>query len=227
MAEDISIWRWAMTENLDARFAALVAASDAEFARLAVEIASEDEDTAHSIDETASQTEAKIRALGLPPDILEVTLAGLNEMIAEARAEEAAFADEPGSGVEDFGNDQIAVALASSHMFIDAPFASLGQAEIDRQVTALLDRYSDAITKTVGQPPQSLAACLDMALEQLNDDTVIDALMQAGVESAERIWISGDTAHFLSVWREDKDMPFDLGFHRIPTIVLSRIGTHR
>ena len=227
MAEDISIWRWAMTENLDARFAALVAASDAEFARLAVEIAGEDEDTALSIDETASQTEAKIRALGLPPDILEVTLAGLNEMIAEARAEEAAFADEPGSGVEDFGNDQIAVALASSHMFIDAPFALLSHAEIDRQVTALLDRYSDAITKTVGQPSQSLAACLNMTPEQLNDDTVIDALMQAGVESAERIWISGDTAHFLSVWREDKDMPLDLGFHRIPTIVLSRIGAHR
>ena len=57
MTGDISIWRWAVEDNLEARFARLVAATDAEFTALANEMMLEGAEDVPDVDEIYRQTE--------------------------------------------------------------------------------------------------------------------------------------------------------------------------
>ena len=157
MTGDISIWRWAVEDNLEARFARLVAATDAEFAALANEMMQEGGEDVPDVDEIYRQTEEKVRAMNLPPDQLAATLAGLKAMREEAQ-EDWAEDEEELSGDDPSG--WLSVALASSHMFFDDPYASLGYEEIETQLGAAMAGYRAAISAAVGHGGQSLAAFL-------------------------------------------------------------------
>ena len=117
MTGDISIWRWVVEDNLEARFARLVAATDAEFTTLAKEMMLEGAEDVPDVDEIYRQTEEKVRAMNLPPDQLAATLAGLKAMREE---EQGDWAEEEEELIGEDPSGRLSVALASSHMFFDA-----------------------------------------------------------------------------------------------------------
>ena len=223
MAEQISIWRWCLEGDLDAQFAELLAADADQFSVIAAQMAGEGAGDLPSIAQTQAETEAKIRAMGLPDDVLQTTLEGFRAMVAEAEEEQAALDEEPFED-DGFGDGvRVGAALASSHMFFDDPFASLEYSEIDRQVDAALDSFKAAISKALGDNGQSFADYLGIATEALHGEAAFDALMSVGVEGAVWVWEQGEVAYYLSQLQEDKELPIDLEFHRFATAQLAAI----
>ena len=225
MTGEISIWRWAVEDDLEARFARLVAATDDEFATLAGEMMQEGAEELPDVDEMYRQTEEKMRAMNLPPEQLATMLAGLKAMREEAQeeweAEDDDLDDEGFDAVDPSG--RIGVALASSHMFYDDPYASLEYEEIEAQVAAAMAGYRAAISKAVGDEGQSLAAFLGLAAERLYEDDAFDVLMEAGLAEVEWLWVKSDQVMFLSQWHEDKELPIDLEFSRAPLAVFEAV----
>lgn len=220
MTDEISIWRWAVEGDLEAIFARLVAASDAEFSVLATQMMQDGAEAGPSVDEIYQQTEDKIRAMKLPPDQMATMLAGLKSMREEAEedfeeAEETPFEEGP--------EGLMGVALASSHMFFDDPYASLGYDEIDAQVGAAMAKYRAAITAAVGHEGQSFAAFLGLAEARLYEDDAFDLLMEAGLAEVDWLWVRGDQVLCLSQWHEDKELPIDLEFSRAPLAVFEAV----
>lgn len=221
MAEQISIWRWAITDDLDVLFARLICADEDGFNVIAGEMSGGGQETPNSAQDTQAETEAKIRAMDLPPDVLETTLAGFREMMAEAQAEEAALeaAFDAEDGAANAGG--LGVALASSHMFFEDPYASLEHEEIDRQTNVAVDEYRVAISTAVGNGGQSFAKFLGLDQAALNDEGTFEMQVEAGFEGALWIWIQGDTVFYLSHWQDEKELPIDLGFHRVSVDALN------
>lgn len=219
MTNEISIWRWAVEDNLEARFARLVAATDEEFSALANEMMQEGAEDVPDVDEIYRQTEEKVRAMNLPPELLASTLAGLNAMREEAE-EEFVDEEEPSDEVP---SGHMGIALASSHMFYDDPYASLGYEEIEAQVSAAMTSYRAAISAAAGDAGQSLAAFLGLAAERLYEDDAFDVLMEAGLAEVEWLWVTGDQVMYLSQWHEDKELPIDLEFGRAPLAVFNAV----
>ncbi len=210
---DVSIWRFAITDNLEALFERLVGADDNTFLGIASEVMLEGAEDMPSLDDIERDTEAKLRAMDLPDDIKETMLRGFKDSIAEAREEE--WADEEDDFVRD-PEGRLGVALASSHMFFDDPYASLEYEEIDRQVEGLMTRYRAAARAALGHPGQLLADFLGVSQAQLWDDDAFDALMEAGLDAMVRVWVGPAQVYFLSQWQEDKELPIDLEFGRMP-----------
>ena len=219
MTDEISIWRWAVEDNLEARFARLVAATDEEFAAVANEMMQEGAEDVPDVDEIYRQTEEKVRAMNLPPEQLAATLAGLKAMREEAQEE---FVDEEEPS-DEAPSGHMGVALASSHMFYDDPYASLGYAEIEAQVGAAMAGYRVAISAAVGHEGQSLAAFLGLRAERLYEDDAFDMLMEGGLAEVEWLWVRGDQVMYLSQWHEDKELPIDLEFGRAPLAVFKAV----
>ncbi|MEM6304725.1 MAG: hypothetical protein AAF744_08400 [Pseudomonadota bacterium] len=213
---NISIWRWAVEDDLDAFFARLVRADDAEVAAIAAEVAAQEAESLPSLDQIEAETEAKLRGMKLPADIMKTMLRGFKNSMQEAREEEARAATEE----EEFDpmpgpNGRVGLALASSHMFYEDPYASLGYEEIEGQVNALLARYGAAISKAVGHPGQTLPEYLGLAEDALWEDAVFDILVEPGLDAVMRMWITGDLVLYLGQWHEDKELPIDLEFNRV------------
>ncbi len=212
---EVSIWRFAITEGLDALFSRLVAADDEGFQTIANELMVEGAEDLPSLDDIERDTEAKLRAMDLPDDIKETMLRGFKNSMAEAREEDWDNADNE----EDFAPDpdgRLGVSMASSHMFFDDPYASLAYEEIDRQVEGLTTRYRVAVSASLEDEGQSLADFLGMRQEQLWDDDTFDALMEVGLDAVTWVWVGPAQVHFLSQWQEDKELPIDLEFGRMP-----------
>ena len=220
MTGDISIWRWVVEDNLEARFARLVAATDAEFTTLAKEMMLEGAEDVPDVDEIYRQTEEKVRAMNLPPDQLAATLAGLKAMREE---EQGDWAEDEEELIGEDPSGRLSVALASSHMFFDDPYASLGYEEIEAQVGAAMAGYRAAISAAVGHGGQSFAAFLGLEAERLYEDDAFDLLMEAGLAEVEWLWMQGDQVMFLSHWHEDKELPIDLEFGRAPLAVFRAV----
>lgn len=219
MTDKISIWRWAVEGDLEALFARLVGATDAAFATLAAEMMQQGVPEVPDPDEMFRQTEEKVRAMGLPPAELATTLAGLKAMREEAleQLEDGETDPEPDP------SDRLGVALASSHMFFDDPYASLGHQEIEAQVGRAMAQYRAAISAAVGHEGQSLAGYLGLPAERLYEDDAFDLLLEAGLAEVVWLWIKDDQALFLSHWHEDKELPIDLEFSRAPLAVFDAL----
>lgn len=212
MTDKISIWRWQVEGDLDAQFAALIAAAPDQFAGLAARMAGDD---LPSLADTQDATEAKLRAMGLPDDVLQTTLEGFRAMVAEQEEAQEIFEDEDEDTYDGRrGAGRLGATLASSHMFFDDPYASLGQEEIDAQVGAALKRYKAAVTSAAGTAGQSFAAYLGVSADHLNGRDAVQAQVAAGVEGAVWVWEEGDTVFALTHWQEDRELPIDLEFHR-------------
>jgi len=221
MTQGISIWRWQVEGDLDAQFTALIAAAPDQFATLAARMAGDD---LPSLADTQDATEAKLRAMGLPEDVLQTTLEGFRAMVAEQEEAQEIFEDEGDDGYDGRGGaGRVGATLASSHMFFDDPYASLGHAEIDAQVGKALAGYKAAIAKAVGIAGQSFAAYLGVTDEQLNGHDAFDAQMAAGIEGAVWVWELRDAVFALTQWQEDKELPIDLEFHRYPRATLKAL----
>lgn len=203
MAEMVSIWRWAITDDLEGLFAALIAADEAGFARIAGEISGSD--PGERLEDMAAKTEAKMRAMGLPEEVLATMLKGLKTM----QAEEADWVEaSEGEGALD-------VALASSHMFYDDPYASLDYAEREAQVAVLFERYKAAIAKKAGLPGQSLVDAFGVTLEQFYHAEDAEVLMDTGLNAGTWVWAHDGVIYTLNQWQEDKELPIDLTFARM------------
>lgn len=216
---DVSIWRFAITDDLEALFKRLVQADDQGFQAIAHELMMEGFEDLPSLDDIERDTEARLRAMDLPEDIKETMLRGFRNSMAEAREEEAEDTD------DDFDPDadgHPGLALASSHMFYDDPYASLEYEEIDRQVNDVMARYRDAASAAFGDPGQSFAAFLGVSQGQLWDDDTFDTLMEAGLDAVIWVWAGAEQVHFLSQWQEDKELPIDLEFGRMPRAVFDQ-----
>ena len=212
MAEQISIWRWALTDDLEARFAQLVADPELAFAALNLELAGRE--NVQSLNDVEAETVAKFRAMDLPEDILQTMLDGFKTMMEEAREDEVADTVD-----DEFAPSQVgrnAVALASSHLFHEKPFASLAYEEIDRQVGALVAAYRGAISKAVGHAGQDFSRYLGLDAGGFEDDDVFDILLKNGVESCVWVWSLQDAVFLLIQRQEDKELPIDLEFQRAP-----------
>ena len=214
MQGDVSIWRWAVTDDLGSLFARLVAASDAEFAQIATEVEAGSETPMPSIDEMEAQAEAKFRAMDVPPDVLDSMLKGLKTMMQESREEAAADDQEAMEGYP-------AIALASSHMFSDAPFAALTYEAREAQVAERLEAYRTAASAAIGQPGQSLSDYLGVAVE--TDDDALDVLLESELAAVVWLWEAGPQVYFLSEWQEDKELPIDLEFGRAPSAMFAAV----
>ena len=217
MADEISIWRWAITTDLDALFARAIAATDDALIRLNAEHSALDPAAHETLDDIEAKAEEKFRAMNLPAEVFKTMMAGFKDMMAEARQEDADWDDDDDEDDPVLDPDgRAGFALASSHMFYDDPYASLDYEEIERQVRAQMDAYRAAISKALGDPGQSLADFLGISPERSYEDDVFDALMEKGLAEVEWVWINGDRVVFLSEWHEDKELPIDLEFGRAP-----------
>lgn len=197
----VSIWQWAVTDELDALFARLVAADADEFARIAAEGVS-----GKRLGDMAAAAEAKMRAMGLPEAELATMLKGLEAMLQE----EADWAD----AVVSEGAPE--VGLATSHMFYDDPYAALDYDERKAQVAELFGRYKAAAAKAVGAPGQGLAQAFGVTLEQLYRAEDAEALMDTGLDARSWIWRQEGVVYALNQWQEDKELPIDVTFARLP-----------
>ncbi len=214
MTDAISIWRWQVTEDPEAMFARLIAASDDAFSTMAGQMAAQgaqDQDSP-TPQQLFQQAEEKVRSMNLPPAELATTLAGLKAMREEAEEDWAEDTDDLSADP----TGRVGVALASSHMFFDDPYAGLEHSEIERQVGAAMDSYRAAISNVVGHEGQSIAAFLGIEPAHLYEDTAFDVLMAAGLAEVRWIWGQDDAVLFLSLWHEDKELPIDLEFSRAP-----------
>lgn len=214
MGEQVSIWRWAVTDDLDARFAQLVSAPEEAFAALGVEMAAEGGVEPRSLDDVEAETVAKFRAMDLPEDVFQTMLAGFRTMMEEARAEEALAV---GDDIEPDPDGCISVALASSHVFLNDPYAALEGAEIERQVNALIGTYRAAISKAVGAAGQDFAEFLGAGPDRMRADDTVDVLLENGLEGVLWVWPVQDGVFFLSQWQEDRGLPVDLEFCHAPS----------
>jgi len=215
MTEQVSIWRWAVTDDLDGLFVRLVAASEDEFSQIALEIESGAPGTP-SVDQIEAETEARLRAMDLPADIMATMLSGYKSMMEEARAEQQAPDED---AVMPDAQGRMTVALASSHMFYDEPHASLAYEVIASQVAEKLTAYASAISAAVGDAGQSLGEFLGVSGNVDGQDAVIDVLVETDLAAVAWVWVVGDVTFFLSQWHEDKELPIDLEFGRAPRAV--------
>lgn len=214
MTEEISIWRWAITDDLDGLFARLVHASDEEFSEISTQLIQDGAEEMPDLEQVERETEAKFRAMNLPADILETMLAGFKSMMGEAR--EDLDEEENDDDLAQAPDGGVRVALASSLMFFDDPFASLEYEVIDGQVATLMGQYRASVSKAAGSEGQSLAAYLGVDIEQLYDEDAMEILAENGLDSVEWVWVKGDMVLYLSHWHEDKELPIDLEFGRMP-----------
>ncbi|MFC6582764.1 hypothetical protein [Sulfitobacter aestuariivivens] len=137
----------------------------------------------------------------------------------EAREEEDAAA----RGAEPGPDGRIDVALASSHMFHDEPFASIDDVERERQITDLLARYREAVSTSLGDAGLPLGVYLGVSVDRLFDHDVIDALSAAGMDPMTWVWKTPDTIYWLGHWREGPELPVDVEFGRAPHAVFGAV----
>lgn len=226
MVDQVSIWRWQIEGDLEAQFHALITAPEGEFAKRALQFAGDDfaGDDLKGTPATRAQTEARIRAMGLPEDVLQTTLEGYRAMLAEEDAAQGFFDDAEDDGYDWRGGDgRVGASLASSHMFFDDPYAMLDYEEIDDQVQAALERYKAAVSKAIGHAGQVFAQYLGTTQEKLNAHDGFEALMAAGTEGVLWVWEKGDYAYVLTHWQEDSELPIDLEFHRFKAASLQAL----
>jgi len=219
MTDHISIWRWQLEGDIDAQFARLIAADANGFNRIAVEMMGAQD--LPDIAQEHAEMEVKIRAMGLPEDVLQTTLEGFRAMRDEAEQEQAALEEARDFEVEE--DRRIGAALASSHMFYDDPYASMEYAQIDAQVERAVQSYKASISKAVGNEGLNLTSYLGVQAERLFEEDAFATLAEVGLDGAIWIWISGDTAYALCHWQEDKELPIDLELTRIETTRLEAL----
>ncbi|WP_299881005.1 hypothetical protein [uncultured Sulfitobacter sp.] len=198
---EVSIWQWAVTDDLGALFTRLVAADADGFARIAAEGVS-----GKRLADMAAATEAKMREMGLPEAELATILKGLEAMLEEeeAWAEVAAAEGTP------------EVGLATSHMFFEDPHASIDHEEREAQVAELFGRYKAAAAQAIGLPGQGLAEALGVTLKQLYRAEDADALIDTGLDPRSWVWAGAGVVYTLNQWQEDNELPIDLTFARMP-----------
>ena len=197
---EVSIWQWAITDDLDAVFAQLVAADDAGCLRMAVEGWA-----GLRLQVMAKEAEAKMREMGLPEEELATMLKGLEAMLAEeddwAEAMTAEGAPE--------------VGLATSHMFFEDPHASIEYEDRERQVAELFGAYKAAASKALGQPGRSVVEACGVTLEAFFDAEDSEALMDTGMTAGTWIWEADGVVYALNQFQEDKELPIDVTFARM------------
>ncbi|WP_370399350.1 hypothetical protein [Sulfitobacter sp. JB4-11] len=197
----ISIWQWAVTDDLGTLFARLISADEATFARIAAEGVS-----GKRLEDMAAAAEAKMRAMGLPEAELATMLKGLEAMLEE----EADWADAAAAYAAP------EVGLATSHMFYDDPYAALDYEEREAQVAVLFEQYKAAIAQAVGAPGSGLADAFGVGLEQLYRAEDADVLMDTGLVALSWIWSHEGAVFTLNQHQEDKELPIDVTFARMP-----------
>lgn len=220
MTDQVSIWRWQVEGDLDAQMAELVQADDTQFADFGAAMGGPDE---LALKETPAQTEAKLRAMGLPDDVLQTTLEGFRAMVEEEAEAQQIFDDDDDSYDGRGGEGRVGATLASSHMFFNDPYASLSDADITSQVDAAVARYTAALSKAVGTKGQRFDRYLGTTPEQLNGPLAYDALIAAGAEGVLWVWERGAHVFALSHWQEDRELPIDLEVHRFPAASLKAL----
>lgn len=196
----ISIWNWAITDDLDVMFAQLVAADEAGFTKLAVEGLS-----GQRLQVMAKEAEAKMREMGLPEEELATMLKGLEAMLEEEDDWAEAMT---GEGAPEVG-------LASSHMFFDDPYASIDYDEREQQVAERFDAYKAAAVKALGQPGQGIVQACGVTLEAFYDAEDGEALMDTGMTAGTWIWEADGVVYALNQYQEDKELPIDVTFARM------------
>lgn len=205
---DVSIWRWAVTEDLDAIFARLVAADEEGFAQIAAQGVS-----GKRLEDMAAAAEAKMRAMGLPEAELATMLKGLETMLEE----EADWADAAAAeGAPEVG-------LATSHMFFDDPYAALDYEERGAQVAALFGQYKVAIAQAVDAPGQALAEAFGVTLEQFYRAEDAEVLMDTGLDARSWVWEKNGAVYMLNQLQEDKELPIDVTFARMPLVAFDTL----
>lgn len=197
----ISIWQWAVTDDLGTLFARLISADEAAFARIAAEGVS-----GKRLEDMAAAAEAKMRAMGLPEAELATMLKGLEAMLEE----EADWADAAAAYAAP------EVGLATSHMFYDERYAALDYEEREAQVAVLFEQYKAAIAQAVGALGNGLADAFGVGLEQLYRAEDADILMDTGLDALSWIWSHEGAVFTLNQHQEDKELPIDVTFGRMP-----------
>ena len=204
MTEQISIWRWTGEEDLSG---------------VLHRFFSQGEST--PVDETedmAKAVEAKYRAMGLPEDILATMLEGLGDLVEEAALAEGM---KDGTTPEEPPLDPVggvAMSLASSQMFLDDPYAALGEDQVQAQVQAQMAVYLDAVSAFVGSNGQSLAAFLGCSEARLAEAEVTDKLLWAGMEDIVHIWAHGDEVVYLRLSTPPRPTCIDIELGRAPKV---------
>ncbi|SIN61279.1 hypothetical protein SAMN02745824_0850 [Parasphingorhabdus marina DSM 22363] len=192
MTQNPSIWSWTLTDAPEPLFRKLVSASDEEF-----------------------ESEAATAMLAAAPAFDD----SFDEALAESEAAE--FADDEdweedwdGDGEDENLAPQTDIALCTSHMFFDDPWASMEYEEIDRQVEQRLASYRAAISQAVGHEGQRFTDFIGADPATMDDEKAFTLYEMDEWADHDRVWEKGGHIYFLNVHHEDKELPIDIGFGR-------------
>ncbi|MEO0914375.1 MAG: hypothetical protein AAFY59_15545, partial [Pseudomonadota bacterium] len=213
----VSIWSWGITEDLDALFTALAAASEDGFEAAAqpwIDAAPPDE--APEPEEIIANAEARLESANIPKSIKD-TLLGAFRRLRGDMEKDAWEEDENGDWEEeDLGDEEDSfdnplpsrreIPLATSHMFYDDPYASLDYEEIEAQVQARLTAYRAAASKALGHPGQpflQFVGVSEAAFDAGEDQGPIEPLLWQGFTW---VWPMADTVYFLVFLHVDEEV---------------------
>lgn len=115
------------------------------------------------------------------------------------------------------------VALCSSHMFFDDPYASMEYEEIDAQRAGRLAVYRTAISKAIGNEGLRFEAFIGADPMLLDDDKAFAIYELEDWYGYYWVWPSADAVFFLADRQEDKELPIDISFGRAPADFFAKL----
>lgn len=133
-------------------------------------------------------------------------------------ADDPEFADPLFGGVQE-------VALCSSHMFFDDPYASMEYEDIDAQRDQQLASYRKAISTAIGHEGVRFEDFIGADPVLLDDDKAFAIYELEDWFGYCWVWPSADTIFFLAERQEDKELPIDISCGRAPAEFFTTLQT--
>lgn len=115
------------------------------------------------------------------------------------------------------------VALCSSHMFFDDPYASMEYEEIDAQRAERLATYRKAISTAQGDDGKRFEGFIGADPALLDDDKAFAIYELEDWYGYYWVWPNADTVFFLADRQEDKELPIDISCGRAPADFFAKL----
>lgn len=106
------------------------------------------------------------------------------------------------------------VALCSSHMFFDDPYASMEYEDIDAQREERLTSYRKAISTAIGKEGARFEDFIGADPALLEDEKAFAIYEIEDWFGYSWVWPSADAIFFLAERQEDSELPIDISFGR-------------
>ncbi len=115
------------------------------------------------------------------------------------------------------------VALCSSHMFFDDPYASMEYEDIDAQRAERLKIYRKAISQAIGDDGARFEDFVGADPALLDDEKAFAIYEIEDWYGYYWVWPNADTVFFLAERQEDKELPIDISCGRAPAEFFAKL----